>query len=522
MRSPRPISLCTTIAIVAFFSRSASAQTAGFAVNRFEPSERGSDWFALESLDLRGHLRPAVGLVGDLARRPLAIYNDDGSVRTSLVDYQLVAHAGANLVLWDRLRVGLDLPVALYQTGSAGTLNGVAYSPPGSFAVGDLRLGADARLVGQYGDAFTLAGGVQLFAPTGSRSDFTGDGKLRAMPRLSAAGDVGPVTYAARIGFQYRGLTDSFAGTSLGSEVVFGVSAGLRSADHKLVVGPEVYGSANVADGDQIFKKRATPVEAILGAHYEIASGFRIGLGAGSGLTRGYGSPSWRALTVAEWAPGIEQPPAPVEPPAAPPPPAPQPEPPPPVADRDGDGIPDAVDACPDVKGVLTNDPKTNGCPPPPDPDRDKDGIPNEQDACPDEPGPKNPDPKKNGCPIVQLKATQIVINEQVKFATGSAVILPASDELLGAVAKMLKDHAEIKKVRVEGHTDNVGVPASNKTLSNARAASVVAWLAGHGIERTRLVSAGYGQDSPIDTNDTPEGRQNNRRVEFRILEQSP
>ena len=66
--------------------------------------------------------------------------------------------------------------------------------------------------------------------------------------------------------------------------------------------------------------------------------------------------------------------------------------------------------------GREDDDPKTNGCPP--DPDRDKDGIPNEQDACPDEPGPKNPDPKKNGCPQAIVRNNQVVILEQVKFAT--------------------------------------------------------------------------------------------------------
>src|SRR3974390_1204427 len=59
----------------------ARAQSQGFAIDRFDPSERGSDWFVLESLDLRGHVRPAAGLVMEYAYRPLVIYNQDGSVR---------------------------------------------------------------------------------------------------------------------------------------------------------------------------------------------------------------------------------------------------------------------------------------------------------------------------------------------------------------------------------------------------------------------------------------------------------
>jgi outer membrane protein OmpA-like peptidoglycan-associated protein len=225
----------------------------------------------------------------------------------------------------------------------------------------------------------------------------------------------------------------------------------------------------------------------------------------------------------------------------------PPPEPPPPPADRDHDGVPDDVDACPDVAGVKTDDPKTNGCPPdrdhdgildaddacpdvpgvktsdpktngcPPDPDRDKDGIPNEQDACPDTPGPKNADPKKNGCPEAAIVGKQIVILEQVRFATGSAKILPASDTVLNAVLTVLTQHAEIKRLRIEGHTDNVGSAAMNKALSGKRAAAVVAWLVKHGVDTSRLSSEGFGLERPINTNDTSEGRQNNRRVEFHI-----
>ena len=100
--------LASTVAL----APEAKAQTAGFALDRFNPSERGSDWFALDSLDLRGDMRPAVRLVLDCGYRPLVLYNQDGSVRTNLVEHQLFGHVGGSLVLWDRLRLGLDLPVA--------------------------------------------------------------------------------------------------------------------------------------------------------------------------------------------------------------------------------------------------------------------------------------------------------------------------------------------------------------------------------------------------------------------------
>lgn len=78
----------------------------------------------------------------------------------------------------------------------------------------------------------------------------------------------------------------------------------------------------------------------------------------------------------------------------------------------------------------------------------------------------------------------------------------------------MLNDHADLK-LTIEGHTDNVGNAASNQSLSEKRAAAVVAYLSAQGIDAGRLSAKGLGATKPADTNDTPEGRQNNRRVEL-------
>jgi len=192
-----------------------------------------------------------------------------------------------------------------------------------------------------------------------------------------------------------------------------------------------------------------------------------------------------------------------------------------PELDTDKDGVLDKEDACPDQPGPRTKDPKTNGCP---DLDRDKDGVKNDVDACPDDPGPPDADPKRNGCPKAFVSAGQIKILDQVKFKTGSAEILPGKDseEVLQAILKVLRDHPELKRIRVEGHTDNRGSAALNRKLSNDRAGSVVAWLVKNGIDKSRLTNQGFGPDKPIDDNATEEGRKANRRVEFQIVEQSP
>ncbi len=587
------LALCASVigSIIAT-TEAASAQetTQGFALNRFDPSERGSEWFVMDSLDLRGHLRPAFGVVGDWGYKPLVLYNPDGSERAAIVEHQVFAHAGGSLVLWDRVRAGLNIPLALYQTGDAPVLrDGSRRFTSPQPGLGDMRLSADVRLIGEHGDVFNSAIGVAVYLPTGSRDNYTGDDNVRFTPRAMVAGDIDVFTYAARLGFNYRPLTERYDQNPLGSELTIGASAGLRLLDKKLVVGPEIYGST-VTDSDSFFEKRTTPLEWLIGGHYT-AGDFRFGAGMGSGLTRGWGTPVLRTVASIEWVPAFDKdtdgdkimdsedacPTVPGIRTSNPrtngcPPPAP-----PPKSDRDGDGITDDVDACPDVPGVASTDPAKNGCPPdrdgdgiydpqdacpdvpgmrsddpakngcPPDrdgdgiedkvdacpdvpgvksddpkkngcpPDRDGDTILDKDDACPDDPGPADPDPKKNGCPLARIEGGQVKIIQQVKFKTNSADILRESDPVLIAVAQILKEHPEIQKVRVEGHTDNRGAPAYNKQLSDKRAASVMKWLTSYGIDKKRLGSKGWGLEKPIDTNETDEGRQNNRRVEFHI-----
>jgi OOP family OmpA-OmpF porin len=575
-------------------------QSSGYAINQYEPSERGSEWFVLDSLDFRGHMRPAIGVTGDWAYRPLIIENTDGSVRASTIQNQVFAHVGASLLLWERLRLGVNLPVQVYNNGKDGFINGVEYREANnSQSVGDLRLAADVRLLGEHTGPFTMALGVRGWLPTGARGSWTGDGEFRIAPQLLIAGEAGLFTYGLKGGYMYRHqdmMNGTFAGAAFGDSVFYGAAAGLRLANRKLVIGPEFFGST-VVENSGAFKALTTPAEVMLGTHYTIGDSFRVGAGISKGLTKAFGTPNVRGLLSLEYVAAAPVAAAPADrdgdgvadaedacpdvagvrtsDPATNGCPA--------VvdrdndgvldaedacpdvagirtedprtngcpADRDGDGVADAEDACPDVPGVRTEDPKTNGCPADrdgdgvtdnedacpdaaglrtedpktngcPDPDRDKDGIANEQDACPDEAGKENADPKKNGCPMAFIKDNQIKILEQVKFKTNSARIVkgPEGEGVLEAVLQVLVSHPEIKKVRVEGHTDSTGPDKRNMRLSAQRAKSVATWLTKHGIAKDRITSEGLGETRPIDTNDTEDGRKNNRRVEFHIEQQ--
>ncbi len=119
-----------------------------------------------------------------------------------------------------------------------------------------------------------------------------------------------------------------------------------------------------------------------------------------------------------------------------------------------------------------------------------------------------------------RVTAQRIEIFEKVHFETGKAIIKPDSFELLDEVAEAINTHKQIKLVEVAGHTDDQGSLESNQTLSQNRAAAVMDYLVGKGVDASRLQAKGYGETRTIDTNETEEGRAKNRRVEFNILEQ--
>lgn len=97
---------------------------------------------------------------------------------------------------------------------------------------------------------------------------------------------------------------------------------------------------------------------------------------------------------------------------------------------------------------------------------------------------------------------------------TGKAAILPDSEKILGEIATLLQQNADLK-LRVEGHTDNQGNAAANQALSEKRAQAVVAWLSGHGVTAGRLSAKGLGQTQPVADNSSEDGRAKNRRVEW-------
>jgi len=200
--------------------------------------------------------------------------------------------------------------------------------------------------------------------------------------------------------------------------------------------------------------------------------------------------------------------------------------------DTDGDGVTDDLDKCPgtpagtpvdssgcplpqddDGDGVINENDKCPGTPPGKkvdavgceiDGDDDGDGILNSVDQCPD--SPKGTRVNNVGCPF-----DRTLLLQGVKFETNKDTLLPESLPILENAIATLKRYPEVK-IEVQGHTDSRGSDAYNMDLSARRAATVLKYLKDGGVTN-QLTSRGYGESDPIASNDTDEGRQQNRRV---------
>ncbi len=152
--------------------------------------------------------------------------------------------------------------------------------------------------------------------------------------------------------------------------------------------------------------------------------------------------------------------------------------------------------------------------------DSDGDGVLDSHDECPDTPRGTKVDEK--GCPLsekeIVLLDTGTLTLDDVHFETNKAVILPESYAALDEIGEILEKWDELQ-IEIGGHTDNQGEEDYNLDLSGRRAQAVLDYLTGKfAIDPGQYVARGYGESQPVAGNDTPEGRAENRRVEFKVL----
>ena len=188
------------------------------------------------------------------------------------------------------------------------------------------------------------------------------------------------------------------------------------------------------------------------------------------------------------------------------------------VLDRDGDGIPDDVDKCPNEPEDFDGFEDEDGCP---DPDNDKDGIPDVADKCPNEPETVNGVDDEDGCPDeapIVVKEDRILLTERVLFDTNLARVRSAGRPILAAVLNLWKQHPEWDHLVIEGHADRRGPDPFNDWLSHERAQRARKVLVEMGFPPEKLLVAAFGRRQPRVPGTDEEAYRQNRRVEFAII----
>ena len=562
-RRPAAVAWVVAVFVFVWWSDFAHAQVVTadteYTAERFRLSVDRRGILGVESADVPDQWSWDVGLWVGYADDPLNLYRTENGDRervASLVSRRVAGGLVAALSLFDRLQLGVAAPVILNQDQDT---NGIA-GPPASISrggLGDLRIVPKLQLLTHEDQFLDVAVILGFVLPTGTSEDYFGDGRAMLQPELAISRPIGSrFRFGVNVGYRARKQRRAL-NLEVDDEIYAHAGAALMLTKHiELDV---TYSGATAAE--ELF-------DTFNRNHSEMRGGLAVYAGqvvlfaaGGVGIAEGFGTPDWRAVggirlgNIREGSRAIEPGPndadgdgllddadeCPDEPenfnqwedddgcPEK-------------IPDSDGDGLNDRIDECQSEPEDVDSFEDGNGCP---DPDNDQDGVVDDKDECPLEPGaienrgcpdadsdgdtvvdrrdncPNEPgDPENAGCKVkqvVKIVDGKLELLDKVYFRTNKAVIRKVSYRLLRNVAEVLNNHPEIKTIHVEGHTDSRGGDAYNKKLSQRRAESVVDFLVNEGVNRRRLDPIGYGEEQPIDSNNTKEGRAANRRVEFKL-----
>jgi outer membrane protein OmpA-like peptidoglycan-associated protein len=540
---------------------SATAQARYFYLDRAQLSGAPDDGFMV----WRPTMFPETRFYGSAAlgysHNPLRanVVTDNPVLADSIdnpIQGQFITYLMAGAQVANRAAFGLSLPIQLYKFAGVDPLErnigrgGIEDYP---VALHDLRV--DARLRAYETGNLALGVGAAFWLPTGNSTAFAGDRGASTMIYGSGEYTIEPLILTGMIGPHIRPERSIGTGPNdalfIGSELRWAIG-GFYPYDDRLRLGAELYGSTGLESAgpnetSTVLSGRNTPVEWLAQARYLLDKKSRVYAmgGIGTRLSGGYGAPDFRMLVSIGTYLTLED----MKPKSRPPgfrggSDATAYE-----RDSDGDGYPDSIDKCPNLKEDGKEPDPTDGCPV--GADRDGDGIPDAEDECPDEPEDKDgiqdsdgcpetdadndgvpdvkdecpleiglPDAVRPGCPggtQFDEESGEVRLLKPIQFETGKAIIKPESFPILDEVVAVMRARPGLR-MGVYGHTDNVGGAAMNLKLSKDRAASVMKYLNDKGVAASRLESEGYGLTKPIDTNNTADGRARNRRVEFKIL----
>lgn len=467
-------------ALATLAAGAAAAEEGRFDAQTFRPSAAPRDLVMVQKSEIIGHASPVVGLFSDLALDPLVLLDKDTNQAIDVVTSRLTLTAMAGVGLWDWIDFTAALPIIAFQDG--GNLRRIgSEGQVQASALGDLRLQTKLGLPFLHrkdevkeGFGAALYGNVNL--PTGDPAAFTGDGVVTGGGGVILDYRFNFGLLVAANGGVWLRPDREFAGTRVGNMASFGVAAEMYILQrYGISVIGEVYGYPSLVsfpnDPNQI------PAEGLLGIRWQTKWGLTLTVGGSFGAACSFGAPALRLWSSITFQPKTSREQEEINRLM-------QKD----SDDPDKDGLIGDADRCPKAPGR----PENQGCP---DTDTDGDGISDREDDCPDLPSNAR---GRGGCPGAFVKGDEIVILDQVNFATDKDVILDESKPVLEDVAKVMIEHPEIREVVIEGHTDIRAGDAYNKALSQRRVNSVLRYLESRGIESSRLQAKGFGHSQPM------------------------
>ncbi|MFT7625437.1 MAG: outer membrane protein OmpA-like peptidoglycan-associated protein [Myxococcota bacterium] len=518
---------------------------------------------------------PAWELYGSLLasyERESLKYDFGGTQPEVLVDNAAYLDLNLGVGLADWAQVELALPVALAMT-SANDTQSIAPITEGA-GIGDLILRVRGSLLrnraGGWGVGLTLGASF----PTGDGDKFRSDEGVNVLANLIVDLRTSKVLVALNVGARIRTADAEFLGRTFGNELTYGLGVDVSVWRNWVDLSAELFGKTPL---DAPFNSvEDTAMEFLLGTKVWVMEGLALQAAVGGGLIQGYGTPDFRFVGGAVWAPrpddtdgdGIQDRDdwCPQEPEdldgfsdrdGCPEPDNDQdglddsvdkcPNDPEdvngiddhdgcPDGDQDGDGIADAKDRCPNEREDIDQWRDQDGCP---DPDNDNDGIQDGADNCPNKPETRNGFEDEDGCPdktpTTKTKPTEphvvpkaqpslkkdlpetdpcrLIITQMVFFEKGSNVINKGGQVALAEVANKLRERRDISEISIEGHTHDEGSALDQLTLSKKRAEVVQAYLGSKGISTRIMAARGLGDTAPIGAKER--AGEPNRRVEF-------
>ncbi len=323
------------------------------------PSTDYTGVLTADSANTLGHLRWSVGAQLGYALNPLVALRNDRTV-VKFVQHQLVLDLWASLGLWKHFEVGLHVPVVAYQSSDTGDDPvGTGVDKLSAVTMGDIRLVLKARFFEKRRAGFNLGLVGALSVPTGGVLKANGGDRLPTFdPRIIVDYRFKQGTLITlNVGVRIRAAT-TVGNLKVGPELVYALGAEIpvwrnksKSGAGTLSLLAELFGAVGFTDSDgdrdRGIDLEEAPLEALAGVRYRFLSGWRLTLAGGAGLTSGYSSPDFRILLNVAYAPQSQ-------------------------GDRDGDGIADSKDRCPNNPEDRDGFEDLDGCP---EPDNDRDGV---------------------------------------------------------------------------------------------------------------------------------------------------